>query len=303
MEEENKKLNNSPKINPKTIRTYMSDMADVVRENEMSVIKVAMAEQRTRERGDYYERNKETPKKKFLFALGGLLIVLIGVFVSYFLIQKAKEKNSPIQVVKTVNPLISYDSFVELDATLTTNKIDLSNLINPEIKTNETPSTIKAFFLKQKTEDAKNPVTLSSFLKILNITAAPGSLLRSFSEEYMIGTYATSNLSDKSHLFLMIKIDDYEPAFAGMLEWEKNMLGDLFSFFQINIKESDNYLFEKSFKDIMIKNKDIRVLYNDNNQGVLYYFFPNKEHLVITDNQESIEEIITRILVGQTKPQ
>ncbi|MDD3662923.1 MAG: hypothetical protein PHT84_03590 [Candidatus Pacebacteria bacterium] len=303
MEEENKQPNNNSKINPKNIHTYMSDMADVVRENEMSVIKVAMAEQRSRERGDYYERNKETPKKKFLFVLGGLFIILIGVFASYFLIQKAKEKNAPVEIVKTIIPLISYDNSVELDATLITNKIDLSNLINPEIKSGETPNTIKAFFLNQKTEESKTQMGLSSLLKTMNITTAPGSLTRSFSEEYMIGTYATTNPSDKSHLFLMIKINDYEPAFAGMLEWEKTILGDLFSFFQINIKEKDNYLFEKTFKDIMIKNKDVRVLYDDNNQGVLYYFFPSKEHLVITDNQEAIEEIITRILVGQTKPQ
>src|SRR5680860_126034 len=153
MEEEKEKINKK-KNNEKTLlHTYMSDMADVVRQNEGSVIKIALAEQKARERGDYYRKNKEKPIKKVFFAIGGIIIILIAVAASYFLIQKEKEKNGPTEIITVVTPVMSYDSQTKIDATNIISKVELIDYLSPEIKLDGTPLSIKEISLTKKIGD------------------------------------------------------------------------------------------------------------------------------------------------------
>jgi len=299
--EENKTQTNK-KGAPNTIHTYMSDMAKAVRENEMSVIKVALAEQKARERGDQYRKIEGTPMKKILFAVGGVIIILVAIATSYFLIKKAQEKNLPAVITRNVESIISQDNQVLVDMTNATNKSDVSNLINPEVIEKGIANSIKAIFLTKTQEDySKTLFELNDLLSILKVTA-PGSLIRSFTGEYMIGTYTLSSENERSHLFLILKVSDYNLAYAGMLEWEKTILDDLFTLFRVNVSGENVELFGKSFKDIVIKNKDARILYNKEGVDALFYLFPDKKHLVITDNQETIKEIVARLLLKQAKP-
>lgn len=301
--EENKKQQNTPEKNKKTLlHTYLSDMADVVRENKISVTKIALAEQKARERGDYYNRNVEKPKKKFIYVLSGIIILVLAVGISYFSIKKSNKISIPPKIVEESNSLISFDSKTTIDVTTATNKNDMVSFIKPEIKSDEIPQTIKEIILIQKnSEGSSEKINLSNLLSLLNVTA-PGSLLRSFSDSYMLGTYATKSAYDRSHLFLIIKVNDYNQAYAGMLEWEKTMLSDLLNFFQINIGDTGSYLLEKPFKDIVIKNKDVRILYSNAGADILFYLFADKDTLIITDSKEAITEIIDRIIISQTKP-
>jgi len=117
-----------------------------------------------------------------------------------------------------------------------------------------------------------------------------------------MGTYTPLNTNKKTNLFLIIKIKNYNLAYAGMLEWEKTIIYDLFTFFRINIKGDNNKLLNKPFQDVIIKNKDIRVLYNEEGIGVFFYLFSNRKTLIISDSQNAIKEIITRLLIQKTKP-
>ena len=56
------------------------------------------------------------------------------------------------------------------------------------------------------------------------------------------------------------------------------MLSDLYILFNINIPESNSGLFEKEWKDIIVNNKDARVLYGESGEGILYYTFVNKNN-------------------------
>lgn len=299
MEEEKKQINKDTN-NPQTLRTYMSDMADAIRENEMSVIKVALAEQKARERGDLYRKIEGSPTKKIFWVIGGIIIIVAAIFSSYYIIQKTKEKNQPPQIIKTIETPISYDSKINLDATKALTKIDIANLLNSEINKKEGAESVKAIFLDEKIGDLINPLSLNNLFSKIGATA-PSSLIRAFSENYLIGTYTPSNTYEKAHLFLIIGVNDYNSAYAGMLEWEKTILSDLFTLFDIDVSGENNELLERPFKDIVIKNKDARILYNRDGVDALFYLFPDKNTLVITDNQNAVKEIIVRLLVEKTK--
>ncbi len=300
MEEEKKQLNtNGEKL--ETIQTYMSDMADVVRDKEMSVVKIASAEHKSKDGGVYYREEEKSHKSKIFFIIGGIIIIISAVVVSYLLIQKTKEKNQPHQIIQIAKTPISYDKKVVVNVTNVTDKNDLSNLINPEIIKRGSTESIKEILLIKKTDNISKPLPLDNLLSLLKVTA-PSSLVRSFSNKYMLGTYTPLNPGEKTHLFLIIKIKDYNMAYAGMLEWEKTIVYDLFTFFRIDIKGKNNELLDKSFQDMIIKNKDARVLYNKENLGVLFYLFSDRNTLIISDSQNAIKEIITRLLVQETKP-
>ncbi len=298
--EEGKKQINKDGDKLETLQTYMSDMADVVRDKEMSVIKIATAEQKKQEQENYYLKKKTPNKNKILFIFGGIILIILAILFSYLLIRKAKEKSLPPKIIRTIETPISYDNKITIDVTGATDKNDLSKLINSRLIKNNNYKLINAIFLTKKIDGIISPLSLVNFLSLLK-TTAPDSLIRSFSKNYMLGIYDPNNQNPPS-LFLIIGIRDYPMAYARMLKWEKTMVGDLFSIFKINVSGTNSGLFEKPFSDVIIRNKDARILYNKEGIGELFYLFPNKNTLVIAKSQNAIREIITRLILKETLP-
>lgn len=302
-------MENEPQINNekngiKTIHTYLSDMAETVRDNEVSVIKIAMAEQNKHEREDLYRKAEGTGLTKTLFILGGIILILCSYFVTSYVIQKNKETTSPLTKTSDTNikQAISYDSQSFVDTTQIENSDDFINLIKPEINKIGKPDSISSIFLTNVIAGKNKILPLENFSSLMNLTI-PSSLLRSLSDSYMVGVYTKQVLAsgEKPSLFLMFDVKDYNIVYAGMLEWEKSIVDDLSNLFEIN-KSNIEDGFKTQFKDIVINNKDARVLYDKNGNDILYYIFIDKNNLVITNKQETINKIITRLLLEKTKP-
>lgn len=297
MEEKNFQQNNINK-KPEVLRTYLSDMADVVRENEASVIKIALAEQQRKEREDLYREVKKTSWKKVALIIGGIILVLIAIGFSYFLI---KEKNKPIETEEqnmVVNTFISYEtkSIINLDQTITTS--ELVDLIKEKINEKGKSGEIKAVFLKEKVGEIENIITLRKFFTLMRTTAS-ASLARSLGDDYFIGAYTST---DETILpFLILKTKNYDITYAGMLTWEKTLLMDLFNFFDIDISGDRNKLLEKPWEDLIINNKDSRILKDYEGNILLYYMFLDKENLIITNHRDTLKEISSRILINKNK--
>jgi len=301
MEEKNPQIN-TDENEAKTIHTYLTDMAETVRNNEISVINIAVAEQKKHEREDIYRKADGTNSKKLFLLIGGV-ILLLGTFVTiYFIIQKNKVSNIPITNVTNskIETIISYDSQSFIDVSQTTSSNDFVKLLKPEILKVGNPDSIKSIFLTNSMSGSPEILKLEDFTSLLGITA-PSSLIRSLSDQYMIGTYTSSIKNSKPHLFLLFKVKDYDIVYAGMLQWEKTMLNDMFNLFNINTAGNSISLFEMPFKDALINNKDMRVLYNDSGDNVLSYVFIDKNNLIITDDQDTIEKVASLLLFKNIK--
>jgi len=299
MEEEKKQPNYK---DAKVLRTYTSDMVDVIRTDEVSVIKIALAEKEKREREAMYKKAEGTKTSKILLVIGGVVLIVAAIIGSYFLIQKKKEKDTPKQVASGVETFITYNAQSYIDVTNATNIIELLDTIKQQESVSQ--GLIKTLFLTRKTNNISELLTSKNFLSLIK-TSIPGALTRSLSDKYLLGKYSNPNATneqDKSAMFLIFQTTDYTQAYASMLSWEGTMLKDLFILFNINMGKSDNTLFEKPWKDIIINNKDARVLYNDNGEAILYYVFVNKNNLVITSSTEAIKEIISRLIIKNAKP-
>jgi hypothetical protein len=282
----------------KTIHTYSSDMADAVRSNEASVIKIALAEQKRNEMEAVYVKQEGTKTSKFFLFLGGIILIALAIGGSYFLLQEKNASNAPVQVIANLETLISYDDQAFVDVTTATNIGNLADAMSADIGKAGKQGTIKALFLTTAANGTATILPLEKFLSILH-ASAPGSLTRSLEDTYMVGVYQGV---DAPHLFLLFQTKDYNQAYAGMLAWEKTLLDDLFGLFKIDVSGDRSELFEKPWKDIVIENKDARMLYDKDGAEVLYYLFINKNHFLITDNQDAIKEISNRVLAKNIRP-
>ena len=294
MDEQKTNLNSQDNL--KTIRTYMTDMADTVRANEISVIKVALAEQNKHEREDLNRKIEGTPVKKIFWLIGGVIIIAGAIYGIYFLNQQKKKIDTPAPMIKETS-IISYD--ITTPVLITGSKIltDEINIVKKEIVANNKTGSINFISLFTETNGVKEPILVKNLFTYLGFTA-PSSLVRSLSDSYMIGTY--NNGSPK--LFIIFQTQNYENTYAGMLDWEKTLASDMFNLFDLNTNENKLKLNEMKWKDIIINNKDARVLNNENDVPILYYLFADKNNLVIADSVDTLKEIISRLAIKNIKP-
>ncbi len=297
--DENK--NQPIKENIKTIHTYSSDMADAVRINEASVIKIALAEQAKKEREALYKKAEGSNGSKVLMLLGGLILIGAAIGGAYYFANKKKIENTPVETKKNIEALISYDDQAFLDMTSATSAIDAANIIQTEVKKEGKAGQIKSLFLTHTITGKPELVGLENFISLIRITA-PSSLIRSLTDEYMVGTYQGVGTGARSHLFLVFQTKDYNQSYAGMLGWERTMFDDLFTLFNIDITENRTDIFETPWKDTLINNKDARVLYDKKGTPLLYYIFFTKDAFIITDDENTIKEVGGRLLTKQIKP-
>lgn len=273
----------------KVLRTYTSDMAEAIRENEASVIKIALAEKEKKERERIYKEANGTKSSKIFFILGGIFLIIIAIVGSSFLISK-KEK-IPAPIVNYSETFITVDSSIFVDTTEANNSNEIIAKINQQLQNSS--GLVRAIFLTKTINEISENLKTNDFFSLLNINA-PNSLVRSLTDKYLLGQYFHQNSPDKKNtFFLVFETGNYDQTYASLLSWENNMFSDLSIFFnpnnQITINVSKN-----SWKDIFINNKDARVLYDENGQALLYYGFA-KNNFVITDNIEIFKIIINRL--------
>jgi hypothetical protein len=275
----------------KNLRTYTSDMADVIRTNEVSVIKIALAEKEKREQEQIYKEAEGTNTSKTFLIIGGVVLIAAAIFGSYFLIKTKIAKDTPKNIVKEIDTFIAYDSFSNID---TTSIKDADGILNLIIGSQPLGSgLIRALFPKKITNNISELITSKNFLSSIGVNP-PSALTRSMSDKYLLGKF--TNRSGGSSIFLVFQTTDYNLAYASMLDWEKTLLKDLYKLFNISIPDSNSILFSQPWKDIVVNNKDARVLYGESGEAVLYYVFVNKNNFVITNNIETLKEIISRLI-------
>ena len=114
---------------------------------------------------------------------------------------------------------------------------------------------------------------------------------------------------DGNHPFLVLKTGFYENAFAGMLEWERYMKDDLAPLFgPAKTKIPSGQIVadtvqepELVFVDSVIKNKDTRILRGKNGKTELLYSFVDKNTIIITTNEHTLEEVFVRHTTSKTR--
>lgn len=275
----------------KTLRTYQSDLAEAIKDQQGSVIKIAMAEQ---ERNQKIADNANPVSKKnltYLFISGILIFIALGVVI-YFVIT-SKPKTVSIEEHTALAPtLIHTDSIKTLDVAKLTREQIADAIVKEYTSATPTLNTIEQILFTNTDIEPPAFITTSTLWSLLGSHIEP-TLDRSLESTFTLGIHAWN----KNGLFILMKTNSYPIAFAGMLKWETSLFDDLYRMFGISVAGENNGLFNTKWKDKVIQNQDTRILTGINGETILFYTFlgENKDLILIADHEHTLTEILNRM--------
>lgn len=274
---EKKNTKETPKIKP-NVRTMKSDAQEYIDKYKVSLVDIAALANRT--------SGKKNKKINWPLVTVGLILISSIIVFALVIFQK-KQTNSNVKINRGVIPsFITYDGQEKI---LLTNKTNAKkfNVILKNALTKE--DILIGDIIDLVIIDESGVVGVKSFFDNLNISP-PSNVSEFLDNRFMLGFYTER----RNWPFLIFKINSYDHAFAGMIEWEKFILNDLANLFSI---PKDNL--DQSFEDKVIKNYDTRVSIDTNGEVTLIYSFINKETLVIASQKLTFEEVIKRLTLSQ----
>jgi|GEM_PF-5482878 len=269
------------------IRTYSTDLAHAVRKDEMSVIKAAMAEEKRRHE-DELQFSAKSPKNKLYIGLSIaiILITIFGTAAVYFIKNTRQPEIIPQQAQIPSIIAAENTTSIEVGGASEGKIIDLTrtavnNIANPEGK-------IINIYFTDATSGVKQIIGTQTFLAGIR-SEIPSDLLATLDKNFMLGMYTKDAIR---HPFLILRTNDFQIAFASMYDWERKIFSDFYLPFNLPGSEDT---FTNKFSDLLVDNKDTRVLLRDDNSVGFIYGFVDDKSLIIADSVEAFREVLRRV--------
>jgi hypothetical protein len=300
----------------KPIETYQSAIESVVEKNKVSVVSIAAAEAKRRNMDAIREQpafQSGTPLwRKIAFIGAGAMLLIVSLALVLVALKPAPtvQVSTPDQA-----PFINVDETKLL--TVPSGALDHAAFVQALEGQRKGVSLslglISRFYIAtQATSSGAQPelITSQKLLQALS-PAVPGTLLRAIDDyDYLLGVHSY----DSNQPFLILKVDSYEQAFSAMLEWEPTMRRDLSPLFtrtpQLYLSGATSTSeatstqasstppaapIQTGFIDRVVENYDARVVQNDPRDILFLWTFLNRSTLVITTNEATLREVISRL--------
>lgn len=272
----------------KSLRTFQGDMQEHIEEKKETITTIALAEQKKKiERNEptYTEPRTYSGRNSLFMAFGVLALIAGGVIVGgLYFFKTENEATLPTSIEKTI---ISYTEKKEI--ILPT--VDVSSLASTLLQEQSSfKSAVNNVLYTSFTHDGSAVNTVDLFRLIAQ---GAGDALKRNVTDTMFGVYSY----DSNEIFMIVRPEDFGIVYSGMLEWESTLGSNLAPFFPLL---RQHLITNPSvFTDETYKNKDVRVIRNENGSVVLLYGFIDKNTLVITANERVFEAILNRYLQSQ----
>lgn len=258
------------------IRTYSYDLNEEIKKKGSTLTSIVGAErERTaRELASNKFPEPQTPKRTTRVILLITAIVLIGVSISalagtfyYLSIDSALVPQTPQLIFPN-----------KVTALIVPQKRGLTDLL----ATMRTQTTLSLGEIQRIDITLENATT--SAQHILSRLGVPSGLVRE-ANALITGTHAFNY----NQPFIIVQVMQYDRAYGAMLGWEEDMGRALGAWYRpLNGTVPPTLL----FTDKVIQNIDTRV---SQSAWPILYAFPRRDILVITTNQHTLQEILTRL--------
>lgn len=273
-----------------SLRTFKTDMDDMVKEQNISLSRIAMQEEARRR--EMSEQAVETKSKNKIYIILSLLFIISGGVAGWYIYTNQTEPIDEI-IVKTElsKPIIYAELKKEIDYTLLS-KVKLLSAIKTEIFSGELePGKVKNIILTKKGSDGvTTEANSATFLGILS-SEVPDDFKRSLTDKVSI--YSIAPINGEKSGAIVFETGSYQKTFSGMLKWEDGtLIRDLYELLTGAVPGEE--VFALHFIDIVINNQDARMLTDPNSQLKIIYGFLDGKTIAITGNIDSYNEIITR---------
>ena len=210
----------------KHIRTYESDVADVLSHTKMSAASIAIAENK---KNTGSQQIGDAPKThstlKLLIILVSLTLVGGGIFGAYYFFMLSPLANStvPVNTPSKTMSLVPNDTqtIIHIDGL---NQKQILSLIRTEVNKSMPQNSIKEIIPVQTQNAITSRIPALDILTLIDINA-PDILVRTLTPSWMLGVY--NNNANEKDVFVVVTTNFFQNAFAGMLAWEHVMADDL----------------------------------------------------------------------------
>lgn len=266
----------------KPIRTYQSDVAEAVRAKDESVASISLAEKkRAEDRGYIAPKKTGDGGRGIVIALLSLVLIIGGGLAIYVTFIKTEQEEKVVVAPKpkslisasketnlNVQNMQSFDLFTEIRRSGELLGVSSGSLGN----------------IKLVKDDEKN-INPQDLFDITSWSTPP-TLVRSI-KDFMIGAYGKELGIE---IFIALKTESFEQAFPGMLAWEKSLARDM----SVLLDTQGGV-----FRDGFIKNRDVRIVQNDEGGVSLLYSFLDSNTIVITKSSEAFIAILAQFTTNQ----
>lgn len=291
----------------RNIRTYQEDITDAIKNDNVSMIKIALAEKKRQDSQNTYnvEVKDKTDIKKYIF-FGGIVVITIVIILSLLFITLNNNKTNVPQITNQTQPIIYTESSIVFSVDKR-DADDIERLVKKERDVKLKLGDMKEIVLTLGSGTSTRKISVADFFRISN-TRAPESLIRALEPDFMLGAYSFT----PHDLFGIFKVNTYDTAYAGMLQWESAIESDIGGMF-ISRKAAvlptesptststpkKTALGRRGFIDKTIDNRDVRVILNEDNTIALLYTFFDKNTLIISSSDKALKEIVFRLTSGR----
>ncbi len=296
-----------PPDSVRPLETYQSDVERYVREQNVSTVTVAAAEEKRQQKAKrVMEAPPAEPKKgsgisQLASVIGGIALIFIAAGGIGFAYIRSRPYTQP---ATPVAPFIAIDSVTDISIVPGETRNDIMNSL--QTAKGKVHLSVGLMMQLRPWLTATTSTTLLPTQTLLSMLTPniPPALLRSIQPQSLLGIHSL----DVNQPFLMFSVDSYQSGYAGMLDWEDAMQRDLSPFFtytppqhtvapQSSTTPTTNQpqVIASPFVDTIVENHDARAIKNANGDIVFLWTFLDNSTVLITTNADTVGEIITRL--------
>lgn len=295
------------------LQTYKGDIEGLIQSSNASTVSIAAAEATRRAQAPLTPQAAVAPfdwmglLKRTGFIIVGLIFLSAAGVALYVVYDRF---NATVAIPEsTPAPFIPVDGTTDfalgassLQRTPLMNELESARQNNP-LSLGLIGRLIAYKTIEGEEGDTYSPLTLEELLPTL-APNVPAELMRTLTGTFLLGVHTY----DGSQAFLLLEVDSYEGAFAGMLAWERAMRGDLLPLFnrepRPRLPEEEiatssvgtvPQLIQTGFSDKILENRDARVILSTSGDILLLWAPLTQNLFVVTTNEYTLREIISRL--------
>lgn len=279
------------------VRTLKDDLQTVVREQKISLVHAATLEEEKRHGQEHLApEQKEIRAHRSRRAIGiifaSCIFVLLGAGAIFGVFYVAQQQRSippaPQSSILFAEQTVAFALDNQKPQDL---KSSLAQARTKQLGSLGSIARVVPTILSTSTGQ-EVPATVSQFFSALGMEP-PQGLMSAIGPNFFFGFHVV----DTNAPLLIIPVTSYDHAFAGMLAWEPTMDRDLAPVFTaVSMTTATSGIpVQRTFRDTVMRNYDVRELTDDSGNVVFYYSFPTPNILVIAQSPYSFTEILSRL--------
>src|SRR3989344_739978 len=284
------------------LQTYQSDIEKVVTDRGVSVVSIAAAEA---ERSGKEHKNAPVPQASLTtlsYAAGGLLLLAAAGGLPVYALTRPTSLPAPQEFRA---PFISVDGTALVLVAADESRATLMQKLEAARKSTDLAVGLVERLYLSTDKEGTAPLSTQDFFATL-LPNAPEELVRTLSGPYLLGVHSF----DENQSFLLLQVDAYATAYAGMLKWERTIYGDLSPLFvrvpspriqktpdtaSSTAPQAEEKFLPTDFTDKVVENRDTRALVTPEGDILMLWTFLGRATLLITTNEYTLRQVISSL--------